>query len=83
MLSDEERAMIYAKALKIEEENNKLKSVITYFDEFGQECSREFAKTAVIQEYNQDGELVKETFGTLEEIQPNDEENLEKKTRSI
>ncbi len=83
MLSDEERAKIHAEALKIAEENRKLRSVITYFDEFGQECSKEYAKKAIIQEYNQAGELVRETFGTIGEPQPNYDEEEEKKTKSM
>lgn len=65
MLSEEERAKIHEEALKIEEENNKLNSVITYIDEFGQECSEEYAKKVIIREYNQVGELVKETSGII------------------
>jgi len=83
MLSEEERARIHAEALKIEKENRNLSSVIIYLDEFGEVCSKENAKKVVIQEFNLEGDLVKETFGDIgQNTEPSFEEE-EKKTKSM
>ncbi len=84
MLSDEERARIYAEALKIQEDRSKLRSEVTYLDEFGQECSKEYAKKAIIREFNLEGDLVNETFADIgQNAEPDFEDEEEKKTKSM